>query len=444
MVMVPVDRMARNSWILLAVLAAGLGGSLFAQDTGKTVRHHKEAVVDPSQAALTQAESAIEKKDYATAESSLKEIVQRDPNNYQAWFDLGFVYNALGKREDSVGAYRKSVAAKPDVFESNLNLGLMLARAGQPDAAQYLRAATKLTPADHVEEGRERAWLSLAHVLEASKPQEALEAYRQAAVVQPKDPEPHIAAGLLLERQNDLPAAEKEYQQVAALDPQSVEAMTALANIYMRAKRFPEAESTLRELAKQRPDDAGVHLQLGRVLAASGKTDEAIAELQAGLKLTPGDKEAQRDLAELFSSSGKYEQSEPLYRSLVSATPNDAELHQSLGKALMHEKKFGEAQQEFLAAIKLKPDLATAYGDLAAVANENKNYELVIKALDARAKLLPEIPVGYFLRATAYDHLRDYKQAAINYHQFLESAKGQFPDQEWQARHRLIAIQPKK
>jgi tetratricopeptide (TPR) repeat protein len=436
--------MARNSWLLLGLLTAGLGCGAFAQTTGKTVRHHKEAVVDPSQAALTQAEGAIEKKDYATAETSLKEIVQRDPKNYLAWFDLGFVYNALGKREDSISAYRKSVAAKPDVFESNLNLGLMLARAGQPDAAQYLRAATKLTPADHVEEGRERAWLSLAHVLEASKPQEALEAYRQAAAVQPKDPEPHIAAGLLLERQNDLSGAEKEYQQVAALDPQSVEAMTALANIYMRAKRFPEAESTLRGLAQRRPDDAGIHLQLGRVLAASGKTDDAITELQAGLKLTPDDKEAQRDLAELFSSSGKYEQSEPLYRSLVAANPKDAELHQALGKALMHEKNLVEAQQEFLAAIKLKPDLGTAYGDLAAVANENKNYELVIKALDARAKLLPEIPVGYFLRATAYDHLRDYKQAAVNYHLFLEAAKGQFPDQEWQARHRLIAIEPKK
>ena len=444
MVMVPVDRMARNSWILLALLTPCLGGGAFAQNTSKTVRHHKEAVVDPSQAALTQAESAIEKKDYATAETSLKEVVQRDPKNYLAWFDLGFVYNALGKREDSISAYRKSVAAKPDVFESNLNLGLMLARAGQPDAAQYLRAATKLTPADHVEEGRERAWLSLAHVLEASKPQEALEAYRQAATVQPKDPEPHIAAGLLLERQKDLSGAEKEYQQVAALDPQSVEAMTALANIYMRTKRFPEAESTLRGLAQRRPDDAGIHLQLGRVLAASGKTDDGITELQAGLKLTPGDKEAQRDLAELFSSSGKYEQSEPLYRTLVSANPNDADLHQALGQALMHEKKFSEAQQEFLAAIKLKPDLGTAYGDLAAVANENKNYELVIKALDARAKLLPEIPVSYFLRATAYDHLRDYKQAAVNYHLFLEAAKGNFPDQEWQARHRLIAIEPKK
>jgi hypothetical protein len=77
-------------------------------------------------------------------------------------------------------------------------------------------------------------------------------------------------------------------------------------------------------------------------------------------------------------------------------------------------------------------------------ADQNKDFALAIKALDARARYLPELPFGYFLRATAYDHLRDHKNAAIQYHKFLDVSSGQFPDQEWQARHRLIAIEPKK
>jgi tetratricopeptide (TPR) repeat protein len=95
-------------------------------------------------------------------------------------------------------------------------------------------------------------------------------------------------------------------------------------------------------------------------------------------------------------------------------------------------------------AVRLKPEFGAAYGDLAVAANENKNYDLAIKAADARAKFLPEIPISYFLRATAYDHLRDRKQAVLNYHKFLEVANGQFPDQEWQARQRLKAIEPKR
>ena len=48
---------------------------------------------------------------------------------------------------------------------------------------------------------------------------------------------------------------------------------------------------------------------------------------------------------------------------------------------------------------------------------------------------------SYFLRATAYDHLRDKKRAMQNYHDFLNAANGKFPDQEWQARQRLKAIE---
>src|SRR5262249_3128548 len=83
---------------------------------------------------LSKAEELIQKQDYAGAEPLLRKVVADDPENYVAWFDLGFLENALGKPEDSIAAYRKSVAAKPDVFESNLNLGLQLAKSGNPEA----------------------------------------------------------------------------------------------------------------------------------------------------------------------------------------------------------------------------------------------------------------------------------------------------------------------
>ncbi len=64
-----------------------------------------------------QAESAIQKRDYAAAEPLLAKVVKDDPANYEAWFDLGFTENVLGKVDESIAAYRKSVAVKPDVFE---------------------------------------------------------------------------------------------------------------------------------------------------------------------------------------------------------------------------------------------------------------------------------------------------------------------------------------
>ncbi len=427
------------------LLAFVLPVASFAKSTGQTVRHHKVAVEDSSfPPELTEAENAIEKKDYAAAEPLLKRVVAGDPANYQAWFDLGFVYNGLGRTGEAIAAYRKSVAAKPDVFESNLNLGLMLARSGQPDAEQFLRAATVLKPTANVDEGHARAWLSLAHVLESSKPDDAVEAYWQAAALEPKDPEPQLAAGLLLERGNHFADAEQEYKLALTIDPNSADALTGLANIYMRGNRFSDAGEVLRKLVALHPNDPSAHLQLGRVLAAEGKNEDAIAELEATAKLAPADPALQQDLAALYITTKKYAQAETQYRSLLTAHPDDADLHHGLGVAILNQKRYAEAEQEFLVTVKLKPDFGAAYGDLAVAASQNKNYELAIKAADARAKFLPEIPVSYFLRASAYDHLRDYKMAAQNYHKFLEVANGEYPDQEWQARHRLIAIEPKK
>ncbi len=452
-----VNRPFTNAILVIALTAWLTTGGL--AQTHTTVRHYKERI-DDTPPEIARAEDAIQKNDFTSAETLLRKAIDKDPNNYQAWFDLGFVLNRLERTEESIAAYRKSVAAKPDVFESNLNLGLMLARAHNPEAEQFLRAATTLKPTEHsqgnqaqgnhTEEGQARAWLALAHLLENKKPEEALQAYRKASELTPKDPEPHLSAGLLHERQKEFSDAEAEYKQVMTLDPHnddphSTEAAIGLTNLYMKSGRLGEAEPLLRRLAAERPDDAGIHLQLGRVLAAQGKKDDAIAEIQTALKLAPADADAQRDLADLYASAGKNDLAETAYRALVAAQPKDPELHRGLGQALLRQKKFPEAQQEFLAAVRLKRDWPDVYVDLAFAANENKNYDLTIRALNGRTMLNAEMPpLCFFLRASAYDHLRDYKHAALDYHHFLDVAKGKYPDQEWQATHRLIAIEPKK
>jgi tetratricopeptide (TPR) repeat protein len=432
-----------NRPAIIATLFLVTFGSAHAQ-THTTVRHHRE-VIEQQPAEIAQAEDAIQKNDFPGAESLLKKALDKDPNNYQAWFDLGFVLNRLSRTDESIAAYRKSVAAKPDVFESNLNLGLMLARSNNPEAEQFLHAATTLKPTSHIEEGQARAWISLARLLENKKPEDALAAYRKASELMPTDPEPHLAAGLLHERQKEFSAAESEYKKVLTLDPHSNEATIGLTNIYMKSGRLADAEPLLRQIAVERPEDADIHLQLARLLMAQNKKDDAMAELQTALKLAPTDAEAQRELADLYASSGKNDLAEASYRTLLSGRPKDAELHRGLGQTLLREKKFPEAQQEFWTAVQLKPDWPDLYVDLAFAASENKNYEVTIKALDQREKFKSELPVVcYFFRASAYDHLRDYKQASVNYHLFLDSANGKYPDQEWQARHRLIAIEPKK
>jgi Tfp pilus assembly protein PilF len=432
-----------------SVLALLLCTSLFAAaqttthpsgQSGKTVRRSR--VADDS---VVRAEAAIDKKDFSTAESLLQESVKTDPQNFRAWYDLAFVYNATGRRPEALDAYRKSIAAKPDVFETNLNLGLMLAQDSDPAAEKYLRAATALKPASHPTEGVAQAWTALAHVLQKSDPRAAQAAWAKVAQLRPNDPEPHLAAAAAAEQAKDFATAEKEYEAAEQRDPKSAQAAAGLANVYMETKRMDQAEQALRKflaVAEPGPASATAHVQLGRVLLELHRRAEAIPEFEEALKLAPDDPKAGRQVAWLYLQDKQYDIAESRFRELLAKAPNDAELHHGLGAALLQQKKFAEAEQELLRAVQLKADSGEAYGDLAFAASENKHYSLAVKALDARARFLKEIPGTLFLRATSLDHLGDRVNAANTYRAFLAVADGKFPDQEWQARHRLIAIDP--
>lgn len=415
-----------------------------AQESKPTVRHHTvQETTNESSPEVQQAEAALQKGDYATAQPLLEKAVQARPDDFVAWFDLGYVYKATGQTDKAIDAYRKSVAANPDVFESNLNLGILLAKQGNyPEAAKYLKAATQLKPTAHVEEGLARAWQSLGIVLENSDPQGALAAFAQAGKLEPKNPEPLLSAGQLLEKQNQLPEAGKQFEAAALLEPSSPEPLAALSVIYTKQNKLPEAEATLRKLLALDPQNQTVRTQLARVLAAEGKNEEAANQLQSGSSEVPKDPHAALELGTLNVKAGKYAEAEQMFRSAVQQLPKDPEAHYALGSLLMHEKKYPEAQQELLLTVKLKPDLAEAYGNLAVVASENKNYPLAIQALDTRAKFLPEMPATYFLRATCYDNLKATAQAVKYYKQFLEADAGKQTEMEWQARHRLIALDP--
>ena len=81
---------------------------------------------------------------------------------------------------------------------------------------------------------------------------------------------------------------------------------------------------------------------------------------------------------------------------------------------------------------------------LAFAASKTGHPSITLQALTARSKYLPDNPSTYFLWATSYDTLHDRNSAITYYHHFLEASAGKFPDQEWQARQRLLLLEKKR
>lgn len=389
---------------------------------------------------LKDAEDLLEKQQYQLAEEKLEAIVTRQNDNPQAWFDLGFAQGRLGKTANSITAYRKAVELSPKWFEAQQNLGLALAKSGDlAGAAAALKIAVTLKPTNGGQQALSRAWLSLAQIAEDSQPQEALTAYQKSLELDPTNSEAQIGAARLTDRSGNTAAAEQEYLKLAEAGNQ--ESVERLVTLYIQQKRYADAETWLRKYMAANPGNAAAQTQMGKLLAAEGKTQDAIAALEPAYKASP-DPALARELAALYLQAKQYDAASALLAELTAQNPADAQLHLDYGQALVHQHKYPEAQAELLKALQRDPQLVDGYFDLAYSAQQNKNYELTIRVLDARAKLQPETPATYFLRATAYDSLRMYKPAAENYKLFLAAAAGKFPDQEFQARHRLKAIQP--
>jgi tetratricopeptide (TPR) repeat protein len=442
MALKPMDTGRTIVLLTLALLSSAITGSAWSQKTSRTGPSRS---AKPQQAdSLAEAEGLLQKQQYAEAEQKLTALLSEQAENPQAWFDLGFAQSHLNKAGEAVASYRKAAGLSPKWFEANLNLGVALAKSNDYAAATpVLQHAVTLKPTAGGNKAISKAWQSLAQVLEKTDAKAAAAAYDKAVELDPSQIELTLDAGRVLQSVNDLPGAEEHFKKSA--DSGDAQGMVMLINLLSGQKRYTEAEGWLTKYVAKNPQDSKARLQLGKFLASQGKSEEAIAVLQNQYQRNgqpTGNPEIDRELAELYLQTKQYAQAEPLFRGLSQTTTTDPDLHFGLGVAVLHQLKYAEAEREFIQTVKLKPDYGEAYGYLADAARENKHYELAIRALDARAKFLPEDARSYFIRATSFDNLHMFKPAAENYKKFLAIAAGKFPDQEFQARHRLKAIQP--
>lgn len=396
-----------------------------------TVPAGRAPVVPPQ---LLQAEQALAKRDYATAEPLLLALTRENPQDFRSWYDLGYVYAQTNRVEQAIAAFKKSIALDHSIAQTQSALGtLLLSLDRHAEAVPYLRRATELQPTF-------AAWMALGNAQEKASPAEAIAAYGKAATLDAGSPAPHLRAGIVHERLQHWADAEREYLAAQKIRPSS-EALAGLVNVYRATDRSDDAENALRRYLEVAPTDGPGHLLLGRLLAARGQKEEAAREFAAAAQAS-SDPATLKALASELAAEKQHAPALSLYRRLLELTPDDADAHYRIGAVLSSSGNFAEAEQHFLHALKLDSKLTDAYGSLAVAASKNDHHELAVRALDARAKLAPETAATYFLRATSYDHLKQYPLAAENYRQFLQVANGSSPDQEWQARHRLIAIQP--
>ena len=424
-------------------------GTLHAQlpaGTTDTTAQPQSTPEDPQRA---EANAAIDRQDYPTALKLLTALAEKSPNDAHLLYDLGFTQDALDQTSAAEASYRKAIAADPNFLEPHVALGLLLARSGKlADARAELDKATNITSDSPIVKAR--AYRALARIDQHTRPADASDELLAALKISPETSDDILLAGELAEASDDLPSAEASYRRVLAVDPQNTAATAALTHILIRQNKLDQAETQLTAALEKSPDDPILNAQLAGLYEAQNKTAQAIPIVEKLHAAHPQDANLTRLLARLYSRDNQFDKADPLYATLISTSPQDPTLLDDRADALIHLHRFAEAEALLKRAVAQpdafpsKEDLGSAASHLAYASSVNNDPTTTLQAIEIRDKVLPQSPSSLFLSATAHDKLHQVKQAKDLYKQFLSVANGKFPDEEWEARHRLITLENMK
>lgn len=293
---------------------------------------------------------------FEDAESNLVRALELDPEQGNAWHNLGLARERLGRSEEAVRALRRAQALLPENEAVMQNLGLALARAGDwRGAAEVYAAGVRRRPESpelwlqlglarknlgdeevampalekvlelDADGGAGLARQAAAHLayirFQRGEYQRAIGFARRSVEWAPKDPERWNLLALALQASGDSEGAIEAHRRALELDPKRAESAYGLAVAYLEMRSYREAEGAFRRALELRPGyseaagglerlraalreaGAAIGLRLAAAGPANGALVEAVRERSAASgKLRAGDEIRRVDGREIASA----------------------------------------------------------------------------------------------------------------------------------------------
>jgi tetratricopeptide (TPR) repeat protein len=420
--------------LLLIFLAAATVSS--AQNTSTS---RKRIPQDPQAVALnnllTQAQAAMDRKDYEAAVQAYQQYLAKKPDDATVHYDLGYAYTALQKPADAKAEYEKAISLDPKMASAYQNLGLTLLASDPAAAVAPLQKATELLPDDA------RAKFLLGSALELSgKVMPAIEQYQAAQKLGENDFDIHFAMGRALLSSNQAQAAEAEFRAAIALKTDSAAAHLGLAKSLVAQKKQEAAAAEYLAYLAAQPNDNSARLERAAVLVDAGKFDDALAELDRAATAGPESLRALKLRSQIAFQTKHYDAALLALQKAIALAPRDADLAAQLGHMYLEKKDYPQAVNQLIVAFKMNPASNDALGDLITAQYLNKNYPATLQGLDVLSQR-ETLPLGsWFIRATCYDKLGQQLQALDAYKKFLELNKDQNNDMYFEASARVRTL----
>jgi Flp pilus assembly protein TadD len=427
---------------LAAAWIAAAGISFAAQSQRKTPAKPPATISspqekeDPLAPQLRQANDAIDKMDFAAALDPLQKYIAQRPDEPYPHFQLGYAYAGLKRPEDAKHEFSRAIALDPKMAAAYQNLGLVQMESDPAAAANAFLHAAEMQPTDS--RPRFLAGFSLEH---AGKFPEAIGQYRAALALSPKDYEAHFALGRVLLRSNDAAGAEEQFRAAIESRGDAAPAQLGLASAQLAQKKYEAASDTLAEYLKLKPGDKSAHFDRASALLNLNRLDEALAELDSSDAGTLPTADTLKMRGEIYMQQKKWKEAGDALKQAISLSPQDSELADWIGRVDIELHDYPAAVRILEHVYAQNPQSPDVLRDLSNAFFLNENYAAALEAMDRLANLETPKPGSWFVRAICYDKLSRKAEAIEAYQKFLDQDGGQHDTQDFQARHRILALQ---
>src|SRR5580658_66667 len=297
------------------------------------------------------------RKYFADAVRIFEECLDLDPRNAKAKDYLGRSYEALGKTEDALAAYRGAIAldtgADPVNPEPYLDLGTLLVESGRSgDAVPYLLQAAGMAPADwRIHRSLGKAYLQLNRLPEAQTEMQ------KAVALAPENAPLHFLLAQALRKSGLAEQARVETERYNALTGahSSPDTPLAEARALLDLGKLDDAEQVTRRYLEIHKSSAEGHYLLGYILFKKQDAKSSLAEYTEGAKYRkpgPADLEAVGGDYVLLKD---YPDADKWFTKAVEWNPTDVRGWYYLGRTKYNENRCEEAIRVFEQCLKLDP-----------------------------------------------------------------------------------------
>ncbi len=180
---------------------------------------------------------------------------------------------------------------------------------------------------------------------------EALAVFREALVLDPKEPMTFYNAGRVCLMRQDRRRALRYLLQADALNDGFFEAALQIGRLYLEAGETEKGRPFLEKAARIRPAPGVVHRYLGDCYRRSGLFKEALRAYKKALKHNPADATALSAIGHLFDVMGEsLDIAVLICENSVEIAPDSGVCRYRLGRLYLKQHRPDDALQEFLLA----------------------------------------------------------------------------------------------